>query len=242
VRGKLLVRYSVRSLLLATGIIAIILGVATNRERRQKHIVAEINAAGGTVQYDWEIKYPGKPTSLTGPNSPASMRRIFGDHYFQAVVAVYFSEDSQFGERIPAFEQLRTVRFVGLGGTRATDADLERLAVLPLEFLDISMTEVTDLGMRHVAAFPQLRELWVGNWSAPGGGTVGDNGVMELRRLRRLERLLLNGRTITDKSLQTLQSLRTLRELNLGCTSVTDNAVEQLKRSLPNCNVSKGEY
>jgi len=70
-------------------------------------------------------------------------------------------------------------------------------------------------------------------------GTVDDDTLLAIANFTSLEQLWLNGDiSITDASLDHLKGLKHLRELSLADAPVSAQAVEQLRRSLPDCEIS----
>ena len=96
-------------------------------------------------------------------------------------------------------EGLTQVERLNLGGTRITDAGLERLKTLTqLQVLCLSSTLVTDGGLEHL------------------------NG------LSHLQAVILNGIPITDAGLEHLKRLPELRVFEIVGTNVTDEGVQKL--------------
>jgi hypothetical protein len=87
-------------------------------------------------------------------------------------------------------------------------AALRRLNALRVLYQDGS-PEVTDVGLSYLVAFPTLEALDL-EWSTE----------------------------ITDQGLKELQLLDRLRWLDLtGCTQLSDGAVQDLRRTLPGCEI-----
>jgi hypothetical protein len=82
-------RFSVRTLLVIVGLLALTLAVFVrfqDRLRRRERIVAEVERLGGSVQYDYD--YYGTPWDE--PPGPAWARQLLGQHAFSDVVFVSF--------------------------------------------------------------------------------------------------------------------------------------------------------
>ncbi len=69
--------------------------------------------------------------------------------------------------------------------------------------------------------------------------SVDDDKLLAIGNFTNLEQLWLNGDiSITDRSLDHLKGLKHLRELSLADAPLTAAAVEELRRSLPGCDIS----
>lgn len=153
--------------------------------------------------------------------------------------------------------------------TRRTDELLHQLAGMPeVESLQLDLTDATDDGMHHVASLPKLRKL-VLYGGRPG---VSGVGLAHLRDLKSLETLELINTHVTDSGLKSLDALVSLRSLtlfndfgnrkpyltdealtdlrglsnleslHLGGTWFTEGAVDELRRDLPHCTITTGDY
>ena len=120
-------------------------------------------------------------------------------------------------DRVPALEErMASMRLDDEGkvvslylvGPIHTDADLELVAALPkLRLLSMSVSKITDDGLRHLTPLTNLRELDLANTD------------------------------ISDDGLEHLAQLSGLVKLNLTETLVTPAGVEELTHSLPNCEI-----
>lgn len=108
---------------------------------------------------------------------------------------------------------LTSVRLTGLdvSGAEISDRGLLELASQRsrLRLLDLSFTQVSDEGLKSVAALSELRHL------------------------------SLIGCQITDRSVNAMARLSQLREVYLAKTAVSDQATEQLRRTLPKCRIER---
>jgi hypothetical protein len=93
--------------------------------------------------------------------------------------------------------------------------------------------QTTDAGLVHLKGLTQLRRLYLGD------NDVSDAGLVHLRGLTNLKLLNLRGTQVTDAGLPHLGGLTQLQYLNLSGTQVTAAGVAQLKRTLPNCQISR---
>lgn len=138
-------------------------------------------------------------------------------------------------------KKLTNLRFLGLWGTGVDDAGLEELADLPeLETLSFSGTvaelgiqqrKLTNAGLKPLARFPKLRQLYLDYLG------ISDDGLVDLAQARRLEFLSLRLSEVTDDGLPHLTALTGLKELNLTGAKVTAEGVKELAAALPGCNI-----
>jgi hypothetical protein len=70
-----------------------------------------------------------------------------------------------------------------------------------------------------------------------GATQVSDLGLKELAALRNLQVLSLHQTPVTDAGMKELAGLKNLRLLELSGTQVTDVGVKELQRALPNCRI-----
>ena len=102
------------------------------------------------------------------------------------------------------------------------DAELERLAPLGanLRWLDLAGTAVTDAGLAHLPAMPNLVRLHLERTA------VTDAGLAGLTGLASLEYLDLYGTGVSDAGLKTLLRLPKLKRLYVWETKVTPEAAK----------------
>ncbi len=114
------------------------------------------------------------------------------------------------------------------------DAEVERLdaTMTRLRFLGLGGTKVTDAGLRHLDRLTRLEELRLNDTQ------IGDAGVEHLKGLKQLKRLSLQGTRITDGSLRHLASLKHLVRLELQETNLSAAAVWELWHALPGCDIA----
>jgi hypothetical protein len=97
------------------------------------------------------------------------------------------------------------------------DAILEELLPLTqIGVLGLQGTKLTDAGLKHVAGFKKMHQLYLGRTA------VTDAGLKELANLERLTHLGLEDTQISDAGLKSLVNLRDLNYLNVGRTAVSD--------------------
>lgn len=131
-----------------------------------------------------------------------------------------------------SFGNVWLVHFNNVSNTELTDAGLKHLAGLQgLERLMLRDTQVTDAGLVHVANLKGLTSLWL------DGTQITDAGLVHLIGLTRLDFLILSNTPVTDAGLVPLANLKGLTYLNLTNTHVTDAGIAELQKALPNCEI-----
>jgi hypothetical protein len=113
--------------------------------------------------------------------------------------------------------------------TAITDAGAAHLGRLPrLRMLDISLSRLTDEGVRPLAMLPELEELGL-------QGKFTDKSLLYLSRAGRLKSLRLSGDECEfgDEGLRHLERLKGLQRLHLQNAKVSEAARERLLRAIP---------
>ena len=119
---------------------------------------------------------------------------------------------------------LTNLQHLNLSGTQVTDKGLKHLKGLTnLQHLNLSGTRVTDKGLKHLKGLTNLQYLNL------YGTRVTDEGLKHLKGLTNLQVLDLYGTQVTDEGLEHLKGLTNLQVLNLSGTQVTDEGLEHLK-------------
>jgi hypothetical protein len=228
---------SLRVLMAAVLVIGGGLGWLNYRARVQRQAVAEIQANGGKVLYDWQDPSDVKldPKLMKPPPWPKWLVKALGVDYLSTAVAVY-SVDSNMktsGDAlmkiIPRLGQLRRLTIspeYWMGGDQysdVADASLVHLRDLHwLEELEIrDAPGVTDAGMVNLKGLARLKSLTLLRTNVQGPGLVN------LAGLNRLETLHL-ALAPTDADIAPLAGLVSLRSLELRTERLTDQGLAQL--------------
>lgn len=113
--------------------------------------------------------------------------------------------------------------------TNITDAGVAHLGRLHrLRILDISLSPLTDEGVRSLAALPELEELGL-------EGKFTDKSLLYLSRASHLKALRLSGGecAFSDEGLEHLEGLKDLQRLSLQNAKVSQAARERLRKAIP---------
>ena len=115
----------------------------------------------------------------------------------------------------------------------------EQASLLPklstqLVWLKLGDTDITDATLVQVAKLKNLQKLHLEQTK------VTDAGLSQLKGLSNLEYLNLYGTAVTDAGLVNLTSLKQLKQLYLWQTSVTQQGIADLKKQLPTIEINGG--
>lgn len=231
-------RFGLRTLLVATTIFSVWLGLYVHRVRRQKAAVAAIRDYGGWVHYDFQEAPAGslKFDVQVAPNLPVWLVNALGEDFFYDVLEVnlVYSYDSGqredninvSGDVLEKLVALPEVRQLLICKGQATDEGLKYVATLrKLESLYMwGPSEITDAGVAHLAGLPKLTKLHLSK------SRVSDESLKTLGRLPSLEKMTVQGNKFTDAGLAYLQGNQRLRSLwlGLGETDITDKGMPYL--------------
>jgi len=203
------------------------LGWIAYSARVQRDAVAAIEAAGGSVWYQWQWRN-GKPILNSRPPWPEWMVNLAGVDYFGGVVRVSLAQVGGDAELVSA-ARLGTLRELILDSSRVTDVGLAELGHLSqLQELSLMETRVTDAGLLHLKDLTDLKTLDLGDTRIAGAGLVHLVGLM------RIERLVVRNTPMTDASVGNLARLTGLQDLDLAGTRLTEKGGTELQQSLPN--------
>ena len=118
---------------------------------------------------------------------------------------------------------------VDLRASWVADSDIAELARMPdLTRLDLSLTRISDHGLRQIKQAPKIAEL-----NLYYAELITDDGLSAVRGWKQLQRLNLRGTKITDKTLEMLATVPTLESLDIGFAEITDVGLDHLA-VLPN--------
>ena len=234
-------RHSVRGLMLVVLAVGACLGWWLHLARVQRQAVAAIQAAGGSITYEWDA---------LGDRGTHGWRRWVAEHVnvdlTSYVVEVRLGPRCTDAElaQVALFDRLESLNFGGANVTDAGMASLGRLtrlrflylenrpitdaalvhleALTGLEILSLDRTPMTDAGLVHVKGLVNLRILQLASTQ------VGDAGLASLEGLASLGSLWLNRTKVGDAGLAHLSRLPRLRQLELDSTWITDAGLVHL--------------
>jgi hypothetical protein len=133
----------------------------------------------------------------------------------------FFPNEKGAGAELPAF---RIVLW--------REGTLAKLPVPSTPFgLDLGATEVTNAGLKELAALTSLEALILNKTQ------VTDAGLQGLAELKNLQGLSLRDTEVTDMGLKQLAKLKKLKLLDVRKTAVTDMGVNTIEAALPGLEV-----
>ncbi|HEV3298087.1 MAG TPA: SUMF1/EgtB/PvdO family nonheme iron enzyme [Planctomycetaceae bacterium] len=133
---------------------------------------------------------------------------------------------------LASLQALTSLKSLWLDGTRISDAGLAHLKQLTkLQELNLNGTHVTDAGIERLQGSADLKTLYLG-WTRITNATLP-----RLAEIHNLERLYLQGTKINDAGIKSLKGLTRLNKLDVSDTQVTQGGADELRKSLPNCEV-----
>jgi hypothetical protein len=171
-----------------------------------------------------ERRTTAKPLRLVLRKGPDEFEPIASSRDWDEVIALLaehpaaaLSGQGQMTDELLEDVSRRATTLIGLGlsgSTQVTDAGLRHLAALPsLQHLDLTGTGITDAGLQLLRHLPRLRTLSL-SWNR-----LTAAGIRELAHCDELESLNLGSSTeLGDAAMRVLAGKRTLRHLTVGLT------------------------
>ena len=200
---------------------------------------------------------------------PTWLRKLIGDDYFRTAfqVQIVLNDEDSAKAAINAIAILPEVRCVSLISRKPRSYQIQDSELVPLgqlkklERLSLRDTKVSgvflsqlnnpagmiqlclmgighdidDAAMVHIGGMTNLEVLHLQNCQR-----VTDAGLAHLRKLARLNQLILNYVGITDAGLKHLAGLNRLTDVLVGYTGggVTADGIRELQTSLPNTKIT----
>ena len=228
-------RFSLRVLLAAFTMCALLIGCLSQKAHQQKRLVRWIDKVGGEVSYKSQVGYaewcyPIGPVATTVPLENWERRGICGwlpscvdRDWVDNVSAVRL-----YGTRIPTmvFEHVRTLRHLEYLDVGYADFNRDDLGLLvgleELKFLHLQWTCIGDGELAILSRITAIEELELTDTR------ITDTGLTSLVRLPNLKTLCVGSTHITSAGMSTLKSCRTLEQLDVSRTTVDDCGLQYL--------------
>ena len=172
-------------------------------------------------------------TGSTPSFVPAGLRSILGEDLFGTVVRLNFpSGKPENDDCLAALTDLPHVTIINVdGATTIGDEGLTHIAAADLDCLRLIDARVTDQGLQQLRGLKRLTMLDL------TGNPITDDGLQPLAALERLEYLTLRGTAVGDAGILRLAGLPKLVYLNVQETRVTPAGVAALQLLLPDCQI-----
>jgi hypothetical protein len=224
-RKRSLFRFSLRTFLIATMLLGVVLGwfvKVQTRVLRQRRVVKQIQSVRAGVGYDYQVA-GGWDDEKWQPPGPKVLRMLLGDDAFAEVHTVYLVGTKHQYESTPddlaslaAFPRLQVLR---VGGEQFGDESLPDI-VRHKELCGLGLveTKVTARGLRELRALARLSMLEL------CGAGIDDDALHEVSLLQHLERLQLHGTSIGSDGWRNLANLRELKQLDIAFADAIGDA------------------
>jgi hypothetical protein len=190
-----------------------------HRARVQRDAVAAIKRVGGLVGYNWRsAKPPG----------PDWVRRTLGPDFLDTATHVWLQGEQCDDESLRAACRLPWLEELIVVNTSVTDAAVEDIRHLTnLRSLDLRLNRITPRPLPHIAELSELRELKLAMRLSPV--PLRDEDMVFLKRMTKLESLVLPSANLTDAWLVYIEDLRKLKSLQLYDMALTAEGLDRLK-------------
>ncbi len=222
-------RFSLGALFLVITVLAIWVGLRTNRARDQRLVIDTVLRLEGVVRYDWE------------PDGKEEMRRNkLRDEARAAGLPMPVFEDRPPGPKwlhgVLGPEYFQSLTLVGINGHEATLSDRELSAIgrqSQLQVLSLRNLSLTDESVAKISNLDGLKRL------ALPDSRLTDDGLSQLSHFEELEYLDLSRTLLTDESVPILQkSFPKLKRLELRETGISVVGFRAFQDGLPNTSVA----
>lgn len=224
-RKRSLFRFSLRTFLVATMLLGVVLGwfaKVQNRVLRQRRVVKQIQSVRAGVGYDYQIA-SGWDCAKWQPPGPKVLRMLLGDDAFAEVHTVNLLGLKRNYESTPddlaslaEFPRLQVLR---MGGEQFGDESLPDIVRHKELFgLGLEETKVTARGLRELRALARLTMLEL------CGAGIDDDALHEVSQLPHLERLQLYGTSISSDGWRNLAELHELKQLDIAFANTIGDA------------------
>ncbi|MDA8746097.1 hypothetical protein N9N28_15845 [Rubripirellula amarantea] len=207
-----------------------------NQLKREREAIKALQAERVIMLFDYQ--YAGH----TEPPSPEWLRKWIGNELVTDVEMLSFTvimlggpvSENVNDDLLVHLRSLPGVKYLMLDGCQGiTDQGLVHLkGMVDLEELILSQTKITGSGFDALRKLRNLKNLDL--QSTP----VVDSSLAKLVSHKQLEELWLTDTRITDEAVPYLTQLTELKQLDVALTEMTPDGVQQLRKALPNCEIS----
>ena len=151
-RPRRWLRFSLRTLLLLTAVVACWLGVQVNKAQKQRAAVAAIEYLGGKVVY--------ARAASDGHRFNKYLARLIGRDYVDEVQVIVIENLEVVDADLAPLADLSSLKFLYLNNLSITDSGLEHLRNLhQLHWLSLENLNVTDAALQHLTDIRSLQAL-----------------------------------------------------------------------------------
>jgi hypothetical protein len=195
------------------------------RSRVQRPVIARIEADGGDVYFDYQVK-PSGIHPETAPPGSWPVRSLFGDDIYATATSVFFYNVQPSDKVVKSLEGLPGLRDVAINGPGITDACVEDLLqIRRLRGLNLFDTSISPDGMAKLGTSRTLQQLTL------YGSSVTDEHLAQLSEYPNLKILQIIRASITDDGLRRVGEIHGLKKLDIyQCNAITDTGILALDR------------
>jgi hypothetical protein len=242
--GWLVPRFNLRTMLIVTTLLCLVLGSGIIRAERQRMACARLTQG----RWHWSFHAHDNTYNRYRPNNdlqdepwwlktfPLQWRETHGIHYWRTVKTVHAGNTDP-GRMYEAVAQLPAL------GTLIVEHDsypddrefwpmVGRLRTLSQ--LVLRGRTIDNEGSTHLDRLTNLKHLDLGKT------IVGDEGIKHLVNLKSLEELWLDDTDITDDAVEHLGAMPWLKRVDLSNTRITAEAVAKLAQFFPSTEWTTG--
>ncbi len=208
-------RYGLRALLFATVVIAALLtlfGRHVIRIRTERPVVAQVEAAGGSAYYDYQLE-PGRVDTTKPPVGSSVIRSIVGDDFYATVNVVFLNDAGTTDADVEKLHQLSNLLDLSITGSGVTDDCIDDLLrVRKLRSLKLTDTSISADGLARLSQSFTLQQI------ALYGSSITDDHLKQLSQFPNLQFLQIIRAPVTDDGIASLAAITKLRQLDLFMT------------------------
>jgi len=242
--GTRRLQFRLRTLLLFVLLVAIgfsWIGTKIQRAARRWQTAGELQEAGFQIAYASEfpvINGIDDIGELFNQPGPSWLRNTLGFEPFEDIV--FAGVDSSSGitisdDDLVILGKIDSVEMIDLSDSEVTNEGLRHLRKLPnLSYLELSNTKISDAGLEHLAGLSSLELLFL------SGTRISDAGLKCLSEMPKLFSLWLDDTDISDAGLEHFKGESRIRAISARNTDVTRRSVSELKEASPNMVVRYG--
>lgn len=229
-------RFTLRSFLLATLGVGIVLGAIGNfllHVRKERAVASELLSRG--IDCSFEYDYLGNTTAVgltsiyEAQRVPVNQKLVWPVDEdlsllaeFPRLEALNLAGPEITDAGLAKIPQLNQLKSFGIRGGQVTSVGLRQLNPAKIEYLSLEDMRLDEDAMKVIGSFRNLRDLYIYRT------TISPNGFGHLSSLVRLTRLELRSVGLTDEGCSGLAKLESLETLHLINNPLSDQGVGHL--------------
>ena len=208
-------RYSLRFLMMATAIAALVFALWASQVEPYRRQAAGLDRFGGFGLVESNQRWISKTGGVAPPGSPA------GPEWKRRLV------ESVIGE-----SRFREIRSLGFKPETPEEDLLYVLERMPfLQNVSFNRCKLSARTLQCLAKLPNLSELVI--WHCD----VSDEAIGHLSASNSIRRLILNCNPVSDDSVVSLSEIESLGELHIRSTDISEAGSQRFRNLKPGCEV-----